>query len=120
MRDFTLHTYETLLRTIKSKGFKFLTFESYVKNKNENKKMVILRHDVDRLPKYALQMAKVENDLGIFSSYYFRITPNSNNPNIITKIKQLGHEIGYHYEDLSLSKGNYEDAMKSFKKSRIF
>jgi hypothetical protein len=26
----------------------------------------------------------------------------------------LGHEIGYHYEDLSLCKGNYESAIKHF------
>ena len=93
MRDFTLHTYNTLLSAIKNKGYKFLTFEKYIKNtikdRIQNEKVVVLRHDVDRLPKYALNMAKVEENLEIISSYYFRITPNSNNPIIITKIKKI-------------------------------
>jgi hypothetical protein len=117
MRDFTLHTYENLLKMIRSKGFSLITFEKYFKNKFKNKKVVILRHDVDKLPNYALDMAMIEKKLDIISSYYFRITPNSNKPSIITQIEQLGHEIGYHYEDLSMHKGNHENAIKSFEKN---
>ena len=34
---------------------------------------------------------------------------------IIKKIVGLGHEIGYHHEDLSLSRGDYKVAIKHFK-----
>lgn len=62
---------------------------------------MVLRHDVDELAVNALAMARLEHDMGIAASYYFRIVKQSNNPAVIHQIVQLGHEIGYHYEDLN-------------------
>ena len=59
-------------------------------------------------------MAKLEKNLNIKSTYYFRIVKGSNNPKVINEITALGHEIGYHYEDLTLAKGNYKIAIKLF------
>ncbi|MCK4664902.1 MAG: hypothetical protein KAT68_18670 [Bacteroidales bacterium] len=52
--------------------------------------------------------------MGIKASYYFRITPKSFKLKILQKIVNLGHELGYHYEDLSKTKGDYEKAFKLF------
>jgi len=52
--------------------------------------------------------------MGVRASYFFRIVPQSNVPSIIREIAELGHEIGYHYEDLSLFKGDREKALKHF------
>ena len=76
---------------------------------------IILRHDIDRKPKNALKTAIIENKLGIKASYYFRIGKQSNQPEIIKQIAELGHEIGYHYEDLAYAKGDYQKAIKNFK-----
>ena len=57
---------------------------------------------MDKLPQNSLKFAKIQNKLGIKGSYYFRIVPESFDPAIITKIAELGHEIGYHYEDIDL------------------
>jgi hypothetical protein len=116
MRDFTLTAYEQLLTALKKNGYAFDTFEDYLKNKKEGKQ-VILRHDVDALPQNSLNTAVIENQLGIKGSYYFRIVKGSNHPEIIKAIAGLDHEIGYHYEDLALAKGNKEVAMKEFKKN---
>jgi len=62
----------------------------------------ILRHDVDKKPINSLLSAIIENELGIKGSYYFRIVPESFDFNIMHKIADLGHEIGYHYEDVDL------------------
>ena len=64
--------------------------------------IVILRHDVDRRPLNALTTAKLENELGIRGTYYFRIVPESFDETIIKQIAELGHEIGYHYEERTL------------------
>lgn len=40
-----------------------------------------MRHDVDRKPQNALRMAKLENDLGIKVTYYFRIITKPAKPN---------------------------------------
>jgi len=113
--DFTLKIYKELLTALKTAGYNFITFEQFCEGKT-TEKFVILRHDVDLKAENSLATAKIEHDLGILGSYYFRIVPQSNKPNIIKQIAELGHEIGYHYEDLSLFKGNENEAIKHFEK----
>lgn len=62
--------------------------------------LCILRHDVDRLPGNSRATAKIEAALGIKSTYYFRIVPESFDEGIIKEIAEMGHEIGYHYEEV--------------------
>jgi len=115
--DFTLSQYTRLLNTLVQAGFSFPSFEDYrnpSQTPNPESPLVILRHDVDLLPQNSLQTALIENRLGIKGSYYFRIVKESNDPQIIEQIRELGHEIGYHYEDLTLAGGNFEKAYDSF------
>lgn len=129
--DFTLKTYQKLLKNFLAKKYQFLSFALFLEqqqnnsttqqiNKSTNQQQIILRHDVDRLPQNALQTAKIEYELGIKGTYYFRIVPESYNPKIMEQIAALGHEIGYHYEDLDMIlKKNKSLKMKLFKeKSR--
>lgn len=74
-----------------------------------------MRHDVDRLPMNALRLARLEKEQGINSCYYFRIVKKSNDPEVIKAIADLGHEIGYHYEDFSIANGNKQIAIEYFK-----
>jgi len=46
-------------------------------------------------------MARLENELGIKATYFFRTIPHTFKPEIIKEIAGMGHEIGYHYENLS-------------------
>ncbi len=112
MRDFTTSQYNNLLKTLFRRGFVFQTFCEFLEKPLE--KITILRHDVDRLPLNSLKTAQIEYELGIKGSYYFRIVSQSFNENIIKQIAELGHEIGYHYEDLTLSRGNIYNAYYSF------
>ncbi len=116
MLDFTLETYNKLLQHAKKHTYKFFTFEDFLTAKPTGK-TIILRHDVDKRPENAYKMARLENEYGIQASYYFRIVKKSRNPEIIKKIADFGHEIGYHYEDLSLAKGNYNFAINLFEKN---
>ncbi|MCE1189598.1 MAG: hypothetical protein LWX56_10715 [Ignavibacteria bacterium] len=84
-------------------GRKFYTFEEFLQAKDVNLPMIIVRHDVDRRPGNSLMMAQLEHSLGIRGSYYFRIVPESFHVPVIRKIAELGHEIGYHYEDIDLA-----------------
>ncbi|NLE34331.1 MAG: hypothetical protein GX622_04455 [Bacteroidales bacterium] len=40
--------------------------------------------------------------MGITGTYYFRVIPGCYDRRIIQEISSLGHEIGYHYEDLDM------------------
>jgi hypothetical protein len=112
MRDFNLQLYTSFIELLKGAGYSFQTFQQFLEKPLE--KGVILRHDVDKLPMNSLKTAQSEKELGICGSYYFRIVRESNNPKIIKEIANLGHEIGYHYEDLALVNGDVEKAIKSF------
>lgn len=102
--DFFLNTYRTLLKTLKTKNFYFYTFYEFLQRKQTLvTPLVILRHDVDRLPNNALKMATLEKELGIQSTYYFRAISGIFRQDIIQQIADMGHEIGYHYEDMSLA-----------------
>lgn len=114
--DFTLKSYKLYLEIIINKGYKFILFKDYINNQllYENQNVCLIRHDVDRKPINSLKMAKLEKELGICSTYYFRIKKSVFNKKIISKISNLGHEIGYHYENLSDFNGNFELALNNF------
>lgn len=118
MRDFTLLSYERLICKLKEQGYKFLTFEEFCLEKesflHSPEKWVILRHDVDQKAYNSLEVAKIEFALGVKSTYFFRVTKGSNCPDVIRAIVNLGHEIGYHYEDMAIAKGDVKAAIKHF------
>ncbi|MBR5328459.1 MAG: hypothetical protein IKV31_07995 [Paludibacteraceae bacterium] len=77
-------------------------------------KYILLRHDVDLKAANSLATAQIEHELGIQASYYFRVVPQSNQPDIIRAIADLGHEIGYHYEDMAIMHGDVDKAYAHF------
>lgn len=118
MTDFTLDIYRTLLETLQAKGYELISFADYMANSQKpiaNSRFVILRHDVDAKPLNSLRTAQIEHALGAKATYYFRCGKESNNPEIIRAIVKLGHEIGYHYEDMSLCGGDPVKAYDHFK-----
>ena len=118
MRDFLLKMYRELLDALLLKSFFFIPFENY--KRNENGKCVILRHDVDEIPKNALLLAQLERDIGIKATYYFRIVPQSFDEKIIRHIVDLGHEVGYHYENLSFASQRMKNEKLKIKNEKEF
>ncbi len=109
-REFTLRKYRKLLEQLPNGNY---TVSGYLIDKNQ---YGIIRHDVDRPPKNVLKIAKIENELGIQSTYYFRYLKKHYVPDIILKVKLLGHEIGYHYEVLDKAHGDVDKALAIFNK----
>ena len=111
--DFTIKIYKKLLLALINEGYSFITLKEYT-NANINK-YVILRHDVDKHPEKALVFAKMQAKNGIKGSYYFRTVEKSWDERIIKQIASLGHEIGYHYENMDECNGNIDKAWDDFK-----
>lgn len=103
--DFTVSTYESLLKALKGRNSGFFGFAGIVSG--EVTAYTVLRHDVDRKPENALVLAKAEAAAGIRASYHFRMGSNLKQEGIISEIAGLGHEIAYHYEDLSAVYGRF-------------
>ena len=115
--DFTVKLYKCLIKVLIEQRYTFQTFEDYLKSPEENS--IVLRHDVDLLPLNSLHFAKIQNELGIKGTYYFRAVPESWDENIIKEIASLGHEIGYHYECLTTCNGDMVDGIQDFKKNLL-
>ena len=117
MRDFSLNMLRQLLGTFQRQGYRFLRFDTYWPNRDQidtQDKIVLFRHDVDRFPATALDSAKMESELGISGTYFFRVKPTTFDRQIIDSIARLGHEIGYHYEHLADAGGDYRRARDIF------
>ncbi len=118
--DFTLKTYQALLKSLITQNYYFLTMEEYFSHsviKSNSHLHLIMRHDVDSKSQNALRMAKLESELGVKATYYFRIIPKTFKPDIIKEIADLEHEIGYHYENMDTCNGSSNDAFEDFKKN---
>ena len=112
--DFTVSTYRKLIKAFINGGYSIVPVRDFLESEPQGK-VIALRHDVDEQPQNALKMAEAENDLGVKATYYFRRVRKSDHPDIIRQIASMGHEIGYHYEDLSKTEGDLEKAIISFK-----
>ncbi|MCQ1535089.1 hypothetical protein FTO70_05175 [Methanosarcina sp. KYL-1] len=114
--DFTIHEFWELSNALVS-NYDTITMSEYLSSKELPEKFALIRHDVDRLPENALETARIESELGIKATYYFRTTKNVFVPEIIKEVSNLGHEVGYHYEVLSETNGDYDKAIAIFEKN---
>jgi hypothetical protein len=102
MLDFTIRQYEILLSALLERGYTFQTFSEFLINPAD--KVIMLRQDVDDRKKNSLLFAKLQHARGIKASYYFRMVPQSMDEKVIKEIVDMGHEIGYHYEDMDFAR----------------
>lgn len=117
MRDFTSEAFRRLFESCRQNGYTISTYRDFITGQLPVGRRLILRHDVDDRPGHALAMALLENEINVKASYYFRDMAHTFNPSIIAEIATLGHEIGYHYENMSKCKGNMETAYADFNRS---
>ena len=111
--DFNIKKYTELLTKLIEKGYSFQTFSEFLKSPKN--KVIILRHDVDLLPQNSLRFAKIQSELSINGTYYFRAVPESWDEDIIKEIADLGHEVGYHYENMDTCNGDIDKAWDDFR-----
>ncbi len=103
--EFTYSGYEKLIEGVKKQGFSICSYHDHEKAA----KPCILRHDVDYSTEEALKMALVEHEMGVASTYFVLISSPFYNvfakstKEEIVRIKDLGHEIGLHFDEM-----NYE------------
>jgi hypothetical protein len=101
---FSLGLYEETIRKAIELGYEFPTVSQLKNGCGEYKKFLLLRHDIDSSPRYALEMARLERRLGVQSSYYVLMHSLHYNPaapphwDALREIIDLGFEVGLHYE----------------------
>ena len=101
--DFTLDHYSECLSIALKKSYRFFPLSLYEEAMCVDK-CILNRHDVDTQLDVALEMAHIENSLGISSTYFLRFHSHTYNlmnvkhASIVRQISDLGHEIGLHFE----------------------
>lgn len=113
--DFTISTYQNLLQSLIGQRYTFQTVEEFLVSPDP--RSIVLRHDVDLLPGNSLAFAKIQHMAGIRGTYYFRAVPESWDERVIEEIVNLGHEVGYHYECLTTTRGDLMSGIADFEKN---
>lgn len=102
-KSFTLSAYRDLLETAINSDYKFMAFhdpERFDGNKN-----CLLRHDIDADLGAAVEIAKIEANLGVGATYFLMLrSPIYNlmgreNTRLVQEIIGLGHWLGLHYDE---------------------
>jgi hypothetical protein len=114
MRDFTLDAYMSVVEAIQAVGLPIYGVAQWQAQRPASG--ALIRHDVDRRPANALAMARAEAVAGVATTYYFRVVGSAYDKATMRAVQDLGHEVGYHYEDLALAKGDPAAAIQSFQR----
>ena len=117
--DFTDQKYAEIINAIAESEYKVIPIQEYIQQSNLPEKYIIIRHDVDLDPYYQLKFAEMEKNLGISTSYYFRHIESVFKEDVINKVKNLGHEVGYHYEVFTKAKGDPVKAIEIFRQEQL-
>lgn len=99
--DFTLNGYQELLKLAISENYNIVFYEDLgVFNKE-----MIIRHDIDFSLEKALEIAQLEYNMGVKSTYFVLISSpfynlySDANSVIIKSILGYGHKIGLHFDE---------------------
>jgi hypothetical protein len=110
--------YRDLLRAAQAAGYAVVSLERWLDGEAlEADRVLVLRHDVDRLARSALPMARVEEGMGLTSTWYFRWS--TADPEVIARLRAGGHAVGLHYETLSRAVIAGELALGEFDRAAI-
>ncbi len=111
--NFTYNHYKEVLQKALDKKYEIMGCAEYLKRKKLGQlhsKVLVMRHDVDAKLIRAYEMARIEKELDINTTYFIRVFSNEYNifdynclP-LIRKIEEMGHEIGYHAEPVDVSR----------------
>ena len=95
---FTYNEYKNIINLIKT----HLPIKDFSEITDKTKKFCVLRHDIEFSIDRAYELAKIEKELDVTSTYTVQLRNNTYNAlsekniDLIKKIKDLGHHIGLH------------------------
>lgn len=113
---YALRDYLQMLVRLRERGYCLARVRDYFCPPSPHRAATIyLKHDVDRWPARAVQMAHAEAAIAAPATYYFRCDSCGQFPSAaIRSVLELGHEIGFHYECLSRERGVVAAALARF------
>ena len=114
--DFTMERYGDLCRAIVESGYTPMTVRAYLEADPLPERLAVVRHDVDSTPRQEPTIAGIETGFGIRATYYFRHRPGIFRPDVMRRLADMGHEVGYHYEAMDKGRGDPAKAIEIFRR----
>lgn len=113
---FYYENWENFCAWIVRSGFPTCTAEESLELSSGSDRHIILKHDVEANVPCALELARIEHAHGICGSYYVQayLLRSESNVRMLAAMRDMGHEISYHYDVLDANNGNYEKAEAEF------
>lgn len=118
--NFDYTSYISLLDRLKAKEYEFADYHNYM----NYDRCVIMRHDIDTDLGKAIQMAEIEKEQNIKSTYFVLLTGNFYNPasassqKALRSIEKAGHEIGLHFDEAAYGDITPEDCIEKILKEK--
>lgn len=109
--NFTYKEYVELINLLKNKNY---NFSNYL-NCDEYGRAVVFRHDIDNSLEKALEIARIENENKVSSTFFVLLSTNFYNifskesNEVLTEILNLGHNIGLHFDEKRYEISSVED-----------
>lgn len=100
---FTYDSYRHLICLLREHNYNLTDYYNY----EEVQHPCILRHDIDQSPVRALQLAKVETEMDVCSTYFVLLTSDfynvfsAKNRALLREIASMGHTIGLHFDEVT-------------------
>lgn len=100
---YSKETYKKILLLSKSMKYQAIRFRDIDVNQNSDK-LLLIRHDIDVSLKYAMDMARLESENSVQSTYFVMLRSPAYNLfsrdafKRLREIQEFGHEIGLHFD----------------------
>lgn len=95
--------YIDFLGKAKARGFSIVRFHDFLPGGSLPDRFIALRHDIDFSPRFSVEMAEIEHEAGVASTYFVLVDGQFYDPlqpdviRQLRRIRDLGHEIGLHF-----------------------
>ena len=103
--DFTYRSYVEMIERLRRNDYRITDYHDWNKLPHGSK-CAILRHDIDFDIQKAVDLARVERDEGVTSTYFVLISSpmynvlSARSCEMLDKIRNMGHSIGLHYDEM--------------------
>lgn len=104
--SFIYKYYRSILTSAVENGYEFISFPMLKDRSQMGQRLCLLRHDCDNDLTAAVKMARIEEEMGVRSTYFLMLrSPLYNllsvpNTKLVWEIIQGGHWIGLHFDEL--------------------
>jgi hypothetical protein len=103
--EFTHDRYRSMIEAARAAGYRFATFDELAGLRASQERACLIRHDCDNDLRAALDLARIEAECGIRSTYFVMtrsVLYNIMAPPILVAVRGilgLGHRLGLHFDE---------------------